>query len=179
MKSANDDKAQAKSKSKKAKNYPSPVIFGDAPTPERMQQMGGVVMDRVPVHPHSRTVMAVFRAKNECTLDCYLSQKKINHEQHAAGIRFRAAWLEAVEGKKTVDSLKKVTGARGDAELFLTKNPLARRTLNTAYQILNQSEIKVLMHVAGTDGHAGDRRRMNYLRRALSRLADYWHRWPS
>lgn len=146
---------------------PLPVRQGETAPRER----GGLTQEAVARVAGGRVLVLRQRVKAECALDAYFLRGWISATQHAAGMKFRKAYLRAVCNVAVDDG---GVGAHGDRECRALMLPISAEILAQAYEVLTQAQRDVTINVAGHDGWAGSRARCCTLRRALDILARRW-----
>lgn len=157
---------------RKAKNQPQ-KIPGFLATPERMRQQGGVVDDCFVECNRVGATLIRHKARSECKLDGYFLSGKIDKGEHAAGMKFRSAWLTKVHGIKTHDSTQPTFGG-GDAGSAIERLTISERVLKQAYAQLEAHQSLIVVKVCGADEFAGGRDKLISLRSALDQLARLW-----
>lgn len=165
---------QVAAKSRKAKSSLPVCRETILATPERARQHGGVVKELLPESPNSRVMIPRHKARCECRLDEYFMLGKLDKSEHAAGIRFRAAWLTKAEGIKTQDSTIESIGACGCSLNAIERQTVAERVLKEAYAELSPHQALIIVSVCGCDGAAGSKDHLCTLRRGLEALARRW-----
>lgn len=139
--------------------------------PERRKQMGGVVKVLHPLDPKSRAM--VHAARCECKLDAYLITGRISSDEHEAGIKFRAAWTATAHGIKTRDSTVERVGC-GQSDGAMAQLISAKSLINAAYAALSPFQAMIVADVCGADNWAGDKDRVETMRRGLDCLSRLW-----
>jgi len=157
-------------KNRKGKGNASIYCQGMTPTKERQQKAGGIII--APIHEKNgnKTYITQSKVQAECTLDHYKVLKKITESEFAAGIKFRRAYLCAVEHIKTEDSF----GSHGDIEMAYINPIYSEQILRQAYAVLSRIQKSVVIDVCGHDYGAGNTSRIMTLRRGLGALAKLW-----
>ncbi len=142
-------------------------------TPERKNQLGGVVKELEPANANSRAMITRHRARYECTLDAYLLRGKIDQDEFKAGTQFRRAYLMKVDGIPHACFVERVDGGRFDFDPMKDKT-WAEKRLSEAYAELPLIQTFMVDKVCGKDQLAGGDKQIKTLHRGLDRLARLW-----
>ncbi|GBQ57746.1 hypothetical protein [Komagataeibacter swingsii] len=133
-----------------------------------------VVEDRIALAPRAPR-HTVRRMHDTCMLDrlFYRAGAALTADQHAAGLRFRAAWLRAMRGGRLVQRYTPRTGAGGGGAMEETEASLhARRAIDRALSLLTPARGRVVCAVCGMD--EAPRTRIRTLHAALDILHERW-----
>lgn len=139
------------------------------------------------------------RVDRQLKLDTYNKRAQINDRQYAAGVKFHRLWIAALLTPKIIASYGDVLGGGGgDDSVMEAREALdavlrgaglarerqdvvtLRRTDGSGHLVAVKPPVDltpeawVVFEVCGNDEWAGGMQRLDNLRRALSRLADYW-----
>ncbi|NVN37858.1 DUF6456 domain-containing protein [Komagataeibacter swingsii] len=133
-----------------------------------------VVQDHVALAPRTPR-HTVRRVHDTCMLDrlFHRANAALTADQHAAGLRFRAAWLRAARGGRLVQRYTPHTGTGGGGAMEETEASLhARRAIDRALSLLTPARGRVVCAVCGMDEAPGTRIRT--LHTALDILHERW-----
>ena len=140
-------------------------------TPERRRQNGGVMKDTETLHKDCKTKTKRYRSTAECMLDAYLWHGKISDNEHAAGMKFRRAYLRAILRIKVEDQ---GSGSRGDYDMSGLMVPVSEQILKQAYSVLSSAQKTLIVRVCGDDTPPGDSYRLETFKRGLTQLLQLW-----
>lgn len=147
------------------------VVVPVGTTPERRRQNGGVIIETATHHNDCKTRAKRYRSTAECMLDAYRWHGKISDKEHAAGMKFRRAYLRAVLRVKVEDQ---GSGSRCDYDMSGLMVPISEQILKQAYSVLSTAQKALIVRVCGDDTPAGDSYRLETLKRGLAQLIQLW-----
>ncbi|MCE2563644.1 DUF6456 domain-containing protein [Komagataeibacter sp. FNDCF1] len=117
----------------------------------------------------------VRRTNDTCELDrlFYRANAALTPAQHAAGMRFRAAWRRATRGGRLVQRYTPHTGNGSAGSMEETEASVhARHAVDQALALLTPARARVVCAVCGMDEHPGTSIRT--LHHALDLLHERW-----
>ena len=147
------------------------VRVGEAPTPERRNQNGGIKAEIVDRDVSDRVLVKRYKAVWECPLDTYFDHDTISAPEHHAGQKFRRAYFRAVFGIHVEDI---GSGCEGDPEMGILTPLYSERLIKQACSVLSPKQKEVVINVCGYDEVAGSTAKVKTLHRALERLCEIW-----
>ncbi len=147
------------------------IRIGEAPTKERSQHQGGIVVEAAESTPNGQPITLRHRAIAECVLDSYYIRELISDPEYMAGMRFRKAYLRAILRVKVEDV---GGGAHADPEMAMLTPLYSEQLLREAYSVLDMTEKSVIITVCGHDDWVGGAYRMAALHAGLQKLIELW-----
>jgi hypothetical protein len=142
---------------------------GFSPTPERKNQLGGVVKEVVDRDFHDRVLIERYKAAFECLLDYYLLINKITEPEHCVGMEFRNAYQRAVLGIKVEDI---GSGSHGSPDMAGVILCHSEKIVNAVYSVLSVPQKEVVITVCGHDERPKDKDNFQTFLRGLGVMVE-------
>ncbi|MDD3289156.1 MAG: hypothetical protein PHX43_09205 [Alphaproteobacteria bacterium] len=159
------------------KRKTQPIRLGEL-APKELCQHNKIILEVVDRDPDGRAYIKRQRVLDECRLDSYLHRLFIDEREHEAGMKFRYAYVRVNFHIRVDDAapnlfLNEVGG--GNSEERMIAGIASEELLRKIYKILTPSQRRVVIAVCGCDEFAGTTAKRKTLKRALYRMARYWH----
>ncbi|GCE85145.1 hypothetical protein [Komagataeibacter diospyri] len=133
-----------------------------------------IVQDAIAIAGGGGKTQAVRRVADECALDRFYHRPNSNltPQQHAAGMRFRQAWLRSARRARVTQTYDTQEIERGGDLTGPENTSYARELVSEALEVLTSAQRRAIVAVCGEDERVGMRGKT--LCYGLDKLADLW-----
>jgi len=133
-----------------------------------------IVQDAIVLVEHGAKNHIVRRVAEECALDRFYHRPNSNltSQQHAAGMRFRQAWLRSARRARVTQTYDTQEIERGGDLTGPENTSYARELVSEALEALTSAQRRAIVAVCGEDERVGMRGKT--LCYGLDKLADLW-----
>jgi len=165
----------ARRQHKKKKPIPA-VRMGEMATPERYNQLGGLITEVMDRDATGKASISHHRARIECILDYYHKAFVIDDQQYMAALKFREIYLRVNFGynTKTLCQPFLIEAGRPDPEWKMLAHIDCLRHLRGVYVLLSSAQQNILRNVCGHDEYVKTNARKKTFLRGLNILVAHW-----